>query len=94
MAKAPKRDSIIADARNHYAVGNDDIEIDDRPREGTWVPAWLFVPFDGCYHYDYQLHCTQCDPAAYGPCRQPCRYKHVCCTCPEGCPLHETESED
>lgn len=36
---------------------------------------------DGCWHYDHDRFCVQCDPASYGPCDEPCPYHHDCCSC-------------
>lgn len=48
----------------------------------------------GCWHYDYQDFCTQCDPASYGPCEKDCPYEHVCCTCDtDECEVHPDQEE-
>jgi hypothetical protein len=48
----------------------------------------------GCWHYDYEKHCVQCDPASYGSCPADCDVDHVCCTCDEAhaaCEVHADE---
>lgn len=37
--------------------------------------------FRGCWHYDYEMFCVQCDPASYGPCESGCPYEHEHCHC-------------
>jgi hypothetical protein len=51
----------------------------------------------GCWHYDYERHCVQCDPASYGACEADCAVEHEHCSCDgpdQDCAVHPEEDEE